>query len=66
MVPKSEALRRAIRAAGDAANLGNDPVQALNELQESLGLNQATTNKWAEGVRTERRAASARRDTRDN
>jgi hypothetical protein len=59
-VSKSEALRRAIRAAAEAATGADDPLRALDELQSSLDLSSAAAESWARAVRRERRAASQR------
>jgi predicted nucleic acid-binding protein len=60
-VSKSEALRRAIRAAA-ASQDGDDPVQALNRLQQSLRLSAEQATRWAKAARTERLASSRRRE----
>lgn len=60
---KSEALRRAIRAA--AAEAGEEtgtPLQALDRLQRAARLPAARARKWAGKSRSERRAAAARRE----
>ena len=56
-VSKSEALRRAIRAAAEAATGADDPLRALDELQSALDLSSAAAESWARAVRRERRAA---------
>ncbi len=60
-VSKSEALRRAIRAA---ANLelqsGEDALRALDELQRSVASSKRDAILWARRTRDERRASSAR------
>ncbi len=62
-VSKSEALRRAIRAAaGEAAVGSNDPAKALDQLQASLGLTAGRARTWAAQTRAERRASSTRRE----
>jgi hypothetical protein len=54
-VPKSEALRRAIRAAADAeGGVMGGPLAALDALQASARLSPAKANTWARQVRTER------------
>ena len=60
-VSKSEALRRAIRAAAEQqpAEPG-EALRALDQLQRSLKLTPARTRAWGRAVRRERRAASAR------
>lgn len=61
-VSKSEALRRAIRAAADrAAEPGSDGVVALDQLQHSLALDLETAGRWEGEIRRERRASTARR-----
>jgi hypothetical protein len=62
-VSKSEALRRAIRAAA-AADPGPaaEAVRALEELQRSLALTRRRADTWARRARAERRSASARRE----
>lgn len=60
---KSEALRRAIRAA--SATAGDEPgdaVAALDRLQRAAALSAADAQAWARTVRAERRAASTRRE----
>jgi hypothetical protein len=64
-VSKSEALRRAIRASAQQQRPeDSDPLQALDQLQLSLKLTPARARVWARAVRVERRAASARSETR--
>ena len=64
-VSKSEALRRAIRsAAGEELSGANDTLEALDRLQQSLGLTPARACAWARKTRAERRAWSARSETR--
>jgi hypothetical protein len=64
-VSRSEALRRAIRAAaGDDAGSAGGPVEALDALQGSLGLNTASARAWANRVRAERWTSAARRRAR--
>ena len=58
-VSKSEALRRAIRAA-DAAEGPGEPLAALDALQRGAALSPATARAWAAEARKERRAASSR------
>lgn len=61
-VSKSEALRRAIRAAASQQPpAGQDVLEALQELQDSLGLTGEVAGSWEDGVRAERRAAERRR-----
>ncbi len=62
-ITKSEALRRAIRAAaGDDASEQLRAVAALEELQRSLGLTTAAAREWAKGASDERRNGSQRRE----
>lgn len=64
-VSKSEALRRAIRAAAaDDRTSANDALEALNRLQRSLKLTPVKARAWARKARTERKAASAHAETR--
>jgi hypothetical protein len=61
---KSEALRRAIRAA--AAEIGEgpaDPLETLDKLQRTAVLRGGRASEWARKTRTERHSASARRET---
>lgn len=58
-VSKSEALRRAIRAAAEKETLDNsDATKVLDSLQRSLGLNSTTARRWERRVGTERKAAT--------
>jgi Arc/MetJ-type ribon-helix-helix transcriptional regulator len=60
-VSKSEALRRAIRAAAEqAGDAASDAIQALDELQSSLHLGASAADKWEKRVRAERRAGGRR------
>jgi hypothetical protein len=64
-VSKSEALRRVIRSADQkAAADHSEGLEALNQLQKSLGLTAAEARAWATRVRRERRTASARSENR--
>lgn len=64
-VSKSEALRRAIRVAGDEPGPGAPrALAALSALQRSLGLDGQAAARWAERARSERRASSSRRESR--
>ena len=64
-VSKSEALRRAIRAASsEKAPSTTDALKALDQLQRSLKLSPDRARAWAGKVRAERRMSSARRETR--
>jgi hypothetical protein len=59
--PKSEALRRAIRAAAQSDPLPEqDPLKAFAALQRSLELSPAKARAWTKRVRSERRSSSAR------
>ncbi|MBM3815181.1 MAG: ribbon-helix-helix protein, CopG family [Acidimicrobiia bacterium] len=59
-VPKSEALRRAIRAAAqNDPEITSDPLQAFSALQRSLGLSKSKANAWNRRIRAERRAADS-------
>jgi predicted transcriptional regulator len=59
-VSKSEALRRAIRAAGGRRG-ADEALYALDALQESAGLSGAGAKRWATEARAARRLASGRR-----
>ena len=60
-VSKSEALRRAIRAAAAQDRPPRaDALEALDRLQRSLRLTPVRAREWAANVRTERQAASTR------
>ncbi|HYL22689.1 MAG TPA: ribbon-helix-helix protein, CopG family [Gemmatimonadales bacterium] len=64
-VSKSEALRRAIRAAAlESSGATTDSTRALDELQRSLRLSRANARVWAGRSRGERRAAAARHERR--
>ena len=64
-VSKSEALRRAIRAASVSTPAeGLTPIQALDRVQRSLGLTPQHTARWAAAARAERRARSRRHEAR--
>ncbi|MDH3690896.1 MAG: ribbon-helix-helix protein, CopG family [Gammaproteobacteria bacterium] len=64
-VSKSEALRRAIRAAAQQAltNEGRDTLKALDRLQRSLNLDAEAADQWKKATRSERQASSRRRKT---
>src|SRR2546427_12085205 len=62
-VSKSEALRRAIRAAAGEGDAG-DALAALDRLQGALELTPARARSWARRARQERPASSARGETR--
>jgi hypothetical protein len=60
-VSKSEALRRAIQAASNAAPHSTAPaLSALDELQRSTGMSPARATAWTAAARRERRAAGNR------
>jgi hypothetical protein len=60
-VSKSEALRRAIRAATKLAPPGvEEAIKALDELQQSLDMSADLARKWEKSTRDERRASSRR------
>jgi hypothetical protein len=60
-VSKSEALRRAIRAAaGWDRPDADDGVRMLDRLQKSLRLTPEAARRWENRVRSERRASSRR------
>lgn len=64
-VSKSEALRRAIRAASGEDQQGTtEALEALDRLQRSLKLSAAGARTWTARARGERRAASTRSETR--
>jgi Ribbon-helix-helix protein, copG family len=64
-VPKSEALRRAIRAASQQESSNpSDAIRALDELQRSLGLSLSDARRWQRAVAAERRAWSRRLERR--
>jgi Ribbon-helix-helix protein, copG family len=62
-VSKSEALRRAIRAAAHSVP-GDDASRALDELQTSLNLSGSKAEGWARRVRGDRRRSSGRSESR--
>lgn len=60
---KSEALRRAIRAAAETAgDAPDDAAQALDRLQRAAAVPATRARAWALKARAERRATSARRE----
>lgn len=61
-VSKSEALRRAIRAAGDTGRARQTRLAVLDRLQQTAGLNERQVEEWVDAVGTERRRSSARRN----
>ena len=59
-VSKSEVLRRAIRAvAAEEADTVGGPLDALQRLQASVRDEGVDLDRWAEDVRSERRATRA-------
>jgi predicted transcriptional regulator len=60
-VSKSEALRRAIRAADPASTAPDERLKALDELQASMHLTRRRADVWVREVRAERRRGTARR-----
>jgi len=64
-VSKSEALRRAIRAAGHEPAPGAPrAVAALGALQRSVGLDSQAASRWVKRAGRERHASSSRRKPR--
>ena len=64
-VSKSEALRRAVRAAaGEPQASARKALEALDDLQRSLNLTPAKARAWARRAGAERRAWSIRSETR--
>jgi hypothetical protein len=64
-VSKSEALRRAIRAARRGPNPEKPKaLAALDALQRSLNLDSRAATRWAKRSRAERRASSVRSESR--
>lgn len=62
-VSKSEAIRRAVLIAEQSEEGGSpDALQALDELQRSLGLTPARVREWMRESRGEREAASTSRE----
>ncbi len=60
-ISKSEALRRAIRAAAAGQPTTEDgALQALERLQDSLALTPEAAKRWEQGARAERRASAHR------
>ncbi|MDH3418490.1 MAG: ribbon-helix-helix protein, CopG family [Gammaproteobacteria bacterium] len=60
-VSKSEALRRAIHsAARDRTPGAGSAIEALDDLQSSLGLTAETSDEWERAMRRERRASAKR------
>jgi predicted transcriptional regulator len=64
-VSKSEALRRAIRAAAQReTGHADETLAALDGLQRALHLTPSSARAWSARVRKERRTASARSEAR--
>jgi len=63
-VSKSEALRRAVRAAGARRRAPTDALHTLDALQRSLKLHAPAAARWARETRAERHRTSARREPR--
>ena len=63
-VTKSEALRRAIRAATAQVPPRTDAIRALEELQEKLSLSTSKARRWEKMTRNERRSSSERLESR--
>jgi hypothetical protein len=64
-ISKSEALRRAIRAAAERREgEPEDALATLDRLQDSLALGGEAARRWARSIRSERVAASTRREGR--
>ena len=64
-VPKSEALRRAIRAASQATSLkSSDALQALDEIHKEFALSPEAARRWVKAISAERRAWSRRLEGR--
>jgi hypothetical protein len=64
-VPKSEALRRAIRSVSQGVSSeGPDSLRALRQLQKELGLSIEDARRWQKAVSAERRAWSRRLERR--
>jgi hypothetical protein len=64
-VSKSEALRRAIRAASvPTPGEGLTPIQALDRLQRSLALTPRGAARWAAAARAERKDRSLKHEAR--
>ena len=64
-VSKSEALRRAIRAAAEQElPAGGEAIEALDQLQASLGLHDSAARRWEKKTSAERRESSLRGEDR--
>lgn len=66
-VSKSEALRRVIRTAAveGLAEENREAISALDELQQSLGLDAEEVVRWEKATRVEREASSRRCEIRN-
>lgn len=55
-VSKSEALRRAVKAAAtvEAADASSDALRALTQLQDRLGLDTEKAEEWVHQIRSQR------------
>jgi hypothetical protein len=56
-VSKSEALRRAIRAAAAADRVEIPAIETLNQIQKEMGLTSSIEAAWARRARSERHAS---------
>jgi predicted transcriptional regulator len=64
-VPKSEALRRAIRTVSqEASSKPSDALRALDEIHKSFPLSLAEASRWEKAISAERRAWSRRIERR--
>ena len=64
-VSRSQALRRAIRAAaGGEPSEVRSALEALDEAQRSLGLTPEAARRWEKQVKEERRASSRKAEGR--
>ena len=64
-VPKSEALRRAIRTVSqEASSKPSDALRALDEIHKSFPLSLAEAHHWEKAISAERRAWSRRIERR--
>lgn len=62
-VSKSEALRRAIRAASQMSSPGGEEAaKALDQIQDSLRLKDSEVRQWERTTRLERQSSSKRRE----
>jgi hypothetical protein len=64
-VTKSEALRRAIRAAKGQVPARTDAIKALEELQEKLNLSTSKARGWEKITREERQSSSERLESKE-